>query len=236
MHLLFADSVADHTIAELESRGHRCFGGAGSDHRGTARSDRRRRRAGGPQHQGRPRGVRGRRQARPGDPCRCRHQHHRHRGRRPARGAGLQRARPQRGRGRRAHDGVDPGPRPQDRRQRGRRAAGPLGEGDVQQGQRAARQHPRHRRPGLDRPRRGRAGGRVRDADRLPGPPRPQPSHPRPAGRARRRVLRLAPGAARLLRRGEPARTGGGGDQEPRGRRLPGRDEARRDPREHLAR
>ena len=24
MHLLFADSVADHTIAELNSRGHRC--------------------------------------------------------------------------------------------------------------------------------------------------------------------------------------------------------------------
>jgi hypothetical protein len=24
MHLLFADSVADQTIAELESRGHRC--------------------------------------------------------------------------------------------------------------------------------------------------------------------------------------------------------------------
>ena len=28
MHLLFADSVADQTIAELTSRGHRCFGGA----------------------------------------------------------------------------------------------------------------------------------------------------------------------------------------------------------------
>ena len=49
-------------------------------------------------------------------------------------------------------------------------------------------------------------------------------------------VLRLAPGAARRLRRGEPARAGGAGDQEPRGRRVPGRDEAGRDPGEHLTR
>ena len=109
-------------------------------------------------------------------------------------------------------------------------------EGDLQQGQRAARQHPRDPRHGLDRPCRGRAGGRVRDADRLPGPPRPQPSHLRPAGRARRRGFRLAARAARRVRRGEPAPTVVAGDQEPRGRRLPGRDEARRDPRQHLAR
>ena len=61
--------------------------------------------------------------------------------------------------------------------------------------------------------------------NRLPRPPRPQPSHPRPGGRAQRRVLRLAPGAARLLRRGEPAPPVVSGDHEPRGRRLPGRDE-----------
>ena len=66
------------------------------------------------------------------------------------------------------------------------------------------------------------------------------------AGRSRATCDRLAeldvvghrslPELLAVLRRGEPAPTVVGGDQEPRGRRLPGRDAARLDPREHLAR
>ena len=119
----------------------RLRGGAGSQGRRARGADRRVRRAGGAQHQGEARGLRGRGPAGAGDPGGRRHQHHRHRRRGVARRLRLQRPGPQLGRGRRAHDGAAAGDRPADRRQRRRPAQRPVGQAALQQGRRAARVH-----------------------------------------------------------------------------------------------
>ena len=231
MHLLFADSLPEQTIADLEARGHVCVMEPGLKADDLPGADRRVRRTGRAQHQGQARGVRGRGPPVAGDPGRGGDEHDRHRRRRHSWCAGVQRPRPQRCRRRRADHGTAAGDRPPDRGQRGRPAQRSVGQEALQQGTRSARvDHGRHR-PRLDRPCRGRARRRVRH----PGPgareARPVGVHRITDRGARHRDVRLDGRPGVLVRHRQPARPLFRRHQAPGRQGFPRQDAAGRDPR-----
>ena len=236
MHLLFADRLPEQTIEDLEARGHVCVVEPDLSADDLPGADRRVRRAGGAQHQGEARGVRGRGPAGAGDPGRSGHQHHRHRRRRHA-AASSSPTSPAATRPRSPSSpwgccwrstGGSPTTSPTCATAAGTRA--------VQQGGRAARLDHGHHRPRLDRPRGRRAGGGVRHPGPVAGQARP-PGVRRGAGRgAGHHDVRLVRRAAVVLRHREPPRPVERGHPAPGRRELPRADAARRDPAQHLAR